>query len=347
MTVPRSFCIIVMLVLFLILGPAARCGEAQEVSFYAVGDVMLGRYIAKTMTARGSDYPFSKITAALHSADIVFGNLETAISTNDKAKASFPDKPYNFHASAAAAPALKRAGFQVLSLANNHAMDYGPSALLETRRLLDKEGIANFGAGKDLPDARKPAIVTVRNVRFGFLGYGVAHSGRVYATAQRAGIAPVRMDSIRRDIEAARANVDVLIVSLHWGMEYEKSPSEVQRNEAHQIIDWGADLILGHHPHVMQGMEVYKGKLIAYSLGNFLFDQKNDWTNKSVILACKFRGKVLSEAGIIPLDRFRSYFPKVAEGESKKNILEHIRNISAPLNSAMTVPEGGIFLLQK
>ncbi|HEX9022058.1 MAG TPA: CapA family protein, partial [Nitrospirota bacterium] len=99
------------------------------------------------------------------------------------------------------------------------------------------------------------------------------------------------------------------------------------------IIDWGADLILGHHPHVMQGIEIYKGKVIAYSLGNFVFDQKGNWTDKSFLLACRFREKTLYAAEIIPLDRFRTYFPRVAEGKTRTDILEELKKISLPINS--------------
>jgi poly-gamma-glutamate synthesis protein (capsule biosynthesis protein) len=342
MIVSVRLMLIIAAALVLYQSPTANCGEPQEVTLYAVGDVMLGRYIAKVMAIRGSDYPFREITPALHTGDIVFGNLEAIISS-DGATPLFPNKPYSFHASSVAAQALKNAGFHVLSLANNHAMDYGPDALAETRRLLSGKGIAVFGAGKDINEARRPVVITSHGMRFGFLGYGVAHSRKVYATLDRAGIVPIWMDDIRKDIQDLRKQCDVLIVSLHWGREYDTSPSQKQREESHQIIDWGADIIIGHHPHVMQGIEIYKNRVIAYSLGNFIFDQRGKGTDRSFILACRFRGKALYSAEIIPLDRYRSYFPKVADGQRRIEILQAIREISSPLNQHETSVSNVVF----
>lgn len=329
---------IIFLLMLLLQSPVARCEESRNITLYAVGDVMLGRYIAKVMTLRGSDYPFREISATLRRGDIVFGNLEAVIS-NDSVAPSYPEKPYNFHASKEAAQALKRAGFHVLNLANNHAMDFGPGALLETRRLLSEQGIVTMGAGNDLNEARRSGIVIKNGTRFGFLGYGVAHSRSVYATGRHAGIAPVVLEAIHTDILSLRKHADIVIVSLHWGKEYDVVPSRKQREEAHQIIDWGADMIIGHHPHVMQGIEIYKDRVIAYSLGNFIFDQKGKGTDRSFILACRFREKTLYSAEIIPLDRFRMYFPKVAEEGARKDILKELEKSSMPLHSQITVQE--------
>ncbi len=326
------YCFYFFLAFLPVLNSAPCYSGPQDVTLYAVGDVMLGRHIAKVMSEQGADYPFGEIAPVLQSADIVFGNFEAIISSIDRPP-SFPEKPYSFHASGDAAEALKKAGFHVLSLANNHAMDYGLAALSETKKLLAAKDIATFGAGAGISDARLPAIVTKKGMRFGFLGYSIAHARSVYAGKNRAGIAPVRIDDILADVQALRNQVDVLIVSLHWGIEYENVPGSRQREEAHRIIESGADIIVGHHPHVMQGVEVYKGKIIAYSLGNFIFDQKGKGTDRSFILACTFRGSTIVSAEIIPLDRFKRYFPRAATGKAKEGMLEGIKNISLPLNA--------------
>jgi poly-gamma-glutamate capsule biosynthesis protein CapA/YwtB (metallophosphatase superfamily) len=322
--------IVIFFLLFLSCKKGA--GPEPDVTFLAMGDIMLGRHIAKVMKKNGPDFPFQAIAPTLRAGDIVFGNLEAVIAS-DKDKLAYPDKPYSFHAAANAAPALQRAGFTILTLANNHAMDYGAAPLARTRRLLGEQGIVTFGSGTNISEARSPAIVTKKGLRFGFLGYGTAHARSVYATGKKAGIAPIRPDDIQQDIKTLRKQVDVLIVSLHWGIEYERRPLKQQRVLAHRIIDWGADMIIGHHPHVTQGVELYKGRIIAYSLGNFIFDQKGRGTDRSFVLACRFRGKAPYSAEIIPLDRFKTYFPKIAEGESKMRILRNIRALSSPTNT--------------
>ncbi len=321
-----------LLVLALALTATSCSDDSREVTLYAVGDVMLGRYIAKVMAVQGSNYPFKEICSTLQRGDVVFGNLEAIISSEDLLPL-YPQKPYNFHASKNAVQALKQAGFQVLSLANNHAMDYGTAPLRQTKKLLSGADIATMGAGDDIHEARQPAIVTKKGLRFGFLGYGIAHDRSVYAGRNRSGIAPVKIEDILADVQNLRNRVDVLAVSIHWGIEYENTPTLEQRKDAHRIIDSGADIIIGHHPHVMQGVEVYKGKVIAYSLGNFVFDQKGNGTDRSFILGLRYRDKKLFSIEIVPIDRFKTYFPRVATESVKKEMLEKIGRLSQPVNA--------------
>lgn len=304
---------------------------ADEIKLMAVGDVMLSRYIGKVITAKGDKFPFERIKPILKQGDVVFGNLESVLG-DEGDEILFPDKPFNFIAPLDSARALKDAGFTVLSLANNHAMDYGGSALLKTKIALDAEGLKSFGAGADIKTARTSVFVEVKNVKFAFLGYGIGHSSDIYATTKKPGVAPVFSPNIVKDIKDAKQKADVVIVSLHWGTEYENTPDKKQREIAHKLIDAGADVILGHHPHVMQGIEIYKDKIIAYSLGNFLFDQKGKGTDRSFILVLKYAGKKLESASIIPLDRFLSFYPRPAEGDVKKEMLDDLKKISGPIN---------------
>lgn len=319
----------ILLICFLV--PVDSEGKEADITIFAVGDMMLSRHIEKVMSSKGNDYPFKQVCSTLKKGDIVFGNLESILSDKDRLP-FFKDKPYNFVVPTVVSKNLKNAGFNVLNLANNHAMDFGQSAITETRAALYREGIAAFGAGEDINEACKPSIITVKGLRFAFLGFGVAHSSLVYADLQRGGIAPIRLDYIKKGIQTARSRADVVIVSVHWGKEYDSYPSQTQKKIAHQMIDWGADMVLGHHPHVLQGIEMYKSRPIAYSLGNFIFDQRGNGTDESIILVCNFRGKVLSSVQIVPLDRFGSYFPRVAEGKAKLAILDRLRKLSMPLN---------------
>ncbi|MBI5969851.1 MAG: CapA family protein [Deltaproteobacteria bacterium] len=305
---------------------------ADEIKIICVGDVMLSRHIGKVIAARGDKFPFERIKTTLAQGDVVFGNLESVLGDKDD-KIQFPDKPFNFIAPLSMAKTLKDAGFTVMGLANNHAMDYGGGALAKTKIALDAKGIKSFGAGADIDAARTPAIVEIKGVKFAFLGYGIGHSSDIYAAAKRPGVAPVNSPIIAKDVKAARAKADVVIVSLHWGAEYENTPTDKQRETAHKIIDAGADLLIGHHPHVMQGIEIYKDKIIAYSLGNFLFDQKGKGTDRGFILVINYDGKNLKSASVIPLDRFLSFYPKPAEGEIKKEILDELKRITGTVNS--------------
>jgi poly-gamma-glutamate synthesis protein (capsule biosynthesis protein) len=310
----------------------SRADESNRVLLYAVGDVSLGRGIGNSVKKRGPDYPFSAVSATLHEADIVFGNLESILGDKED-KLRFPGKPYNFLAPLDSAAALKRAGFDLLSLANNHALDYGESAIKKTGDALNGADILFLGAGKGLTQAREAVIITIAGVNIAFLGYGMGHSSDIYATAKRGGIAPIRSDYIKKDITALKGKADVVIVSLHWGFEYKDTPEKWQRDLARNIIGWGAGAVIGHHPHVMQGIELYKGRPIAYSLGNFLFDQKDHGTDSSVILALEFTGKAITGISVIPLDRFNTYFPRLAKGKAKKEIVENLKRLSAPLNT--------------
>jgi poly-gamma-glutamate synthesis protein (capsule biosynthesis protein) len=330
----RLMVIIILSYLFLI--PVHAGGGNTEVTLFAVGDIMLDRYIGKAMELRGQQYPFEKVCPVLKMGDIVFGNLESLLGARNSLPA-FQNKLYNFMAPVSAARTLKGSGFTVLNLANNHTVDFGPSAIKDTRQALESEGIEAFGAGKNLEEARTPLILSINGLRVAFLGYTVANSRLEYAEKDKAGAVPIRPDYIEHDIQSIRNKADIVIVSLHWGIEYQHYPTPEQRRIAHSIIDSGADIILGHHPHVLQGIELYKGRLICYSLGNFLFDQKGNGADGSILLACKFRNKALHSMEVIPLDRFDSYFPKVAEGKIKKEILDDLRKFSLSLNAESAV----------
>ncbi|MDT8318521.1 MAG: CapA family protein [bacterium] len=317
--------------LFICLPFASSKEDGQTITFIAVGDIMMGRHIGKVMKRRGDLYPFMNFTSPFKEADILFANLESTLG-DENDKIYFPDKPYNFIAPLTVSKTLKYLGFNVLSLANNHAMDYGADSIVRTGKELAEKGISSFGAGRTLDEARRPSIITKKGVAFGFLGYSNGHSSGVYASGGKAGVVPTELKIIKEDIMKLKGKVDLIVVSLHWGIEYEKYPTMKQRELAHMIIDSGADMILGHHPHVMQGLELYKGKIIAYSLGNFLFDQRHKGTDESFMLKLKYRGDKLDEISLGPVDRFQSFYPRPATGEARRKIMKGLREISAPLN---------------
>jgi poly-gamma-glutamate capsule biosynthesis protein CapA/YwtB (metallophosphatase superfamily) len=246
----------------------------------AVGDIMLGREVGRLIAERGPAYPFAAVQPLLARADLRIGNLELPLTE----RGTPSPKDYVFRAPPAVVSGLTYAGFSVLTLANNHALDYGPEGLLDTIAALDGAGIAHAGAGRTPEEAHAPAIVTVKGLRIAVLAYvNVPNDGRsgfvaesMAAAAGRPGVAWGRADAVRRDVAAARAKADLVIVCMHSGYEYTATPNPIQRELAHAAVDAGAALVVGAHPHVLQGVEFYRGVPIIYSLGNFVFDLDDD-----------------------------------------------------------------------
>ncbi len=179
---------------------------------------------------------------------------------------------------------MKRAGFNVLSMANNHMLDYGADGLLETIHHLDSLGINHSGAGDSLSSARREAIVTCNGSKIAFLSYSLTFPKEFYADKDRAGTAPGFRPTLEEDISRARASADYVVVSFHWGQELAVMPKKYQVTAARLAVDAGADIVIGHHPHVLQGIEHYKNALIFYSLGNFAFGSLSKSCDRSIIV---------------------------------------------------------------
>jgi poly-gamma-glutamate capsule biosynthesis protein CapA/YwtB (metallophosphatase superfamily) len=254
--------------------------DGKEVVLDAVGDIMLGRSVGRAITERGVHYPFEAARPLLDGSDVRAGNLELPLTE----RGSPARKDYTFRAPPSVTEGLVGAGFDVLTLANNHTLDYGADGLLDTVAALEQAGIAHPGAGRNSDAAHAPAIVNVNGLSLAFLSYvntpndgrsgWVAESTR--AGADTPGVAWGTAESIRRDVAAVRDRADLVIVALHAGYEYSAAPNPVQRELAHAAVDAGAALVLGAHPHVLQGIEIYKRVPIVYSLGNFVFDVDSD-----------------------------------------------------------------------
>jgi poly-gamma-glutamate synthesis protein (capsule biosynthesis protein) len=247
----------------------------------AVGDLMLDRAIGYALENDDLDFPFGAVSGPLASADIAVGNLESALGDSGQPQ----KKRYTFQAPPAAVDALAQAGFDLLSLANNHALDYGPEALQQGLELLHQAGIATAGAGLDAKAARAPVIFEANGLTTAFLSYvdvPVEYSGfdtRSWAaTDDRPGLAWAEATSIREDVTAAAGNSDLVVVLLHSGYEYVQAPSPEQTTAARAALDAGADLVLGHHAHVLQGIEFRSNSAIIYGLGNFAFEIDGDPT---------------------------------------------------------------------
>jgi poly-gamma-glutamate capsule biosynthesis protein CapA/YwtB (metallophosphatase superfamily) len=244
--------------------------SAQEptVSIALVGDIMLDELPGKAIK-RGRD-PFEPFAAILDAADIRVGNLECVVATRGSAE---PRKPYTFRAHPRTLAILKH-HFDALSLANNHSGDYGTIAFSEMLDLLGQQGVAFFGGGPNLAKAHEPLVIERKGLRIALLGYNEFFPRSFEADYDKPGIAWSEDEQVQLDIANARIRfgADLVIPVMHWGWEHERVASQRQRQLARRMIDAGADVVVGGHPHVTQDIEYYQGKPIIYSLGNFVFD---------------------------------------------------------------------------
>jgi poly-gamma-glutamate synthesis protein (capsule biosynthesis protein) len=258
-----------------------------------VGDVMLSRGVGAKMKAEGDwTLPFRDLASVLSAADLTFGNLECPVSDVGRDRRHL----YSFRADPKAIEGLKLAGFDVMSVANNHMYDWDPPALLDTLRRLRESGIAPVGAGANDLAAHYPQLVNLADLKLAFLAYVNVEPKAAIAAPDKPGVAWLERDRVLADIRFARPLADLVVVSLHWGTEYAPQPQRGQVEIAHQMVDAGADLLVGSHPHVVQPLERYRGRWIAYSLGNLVFDQKAPETRRGAMLKVKVIERQITEA---------------------------------------------------
>lgn len=305
----------------------------QNITFTAVGDIMLDRGVGDKIKKLGAEFPFESVAELLSEADLTLGNLESPISSLGKATKG---KEVNFRAAPQVINGIRGAGIDVVSLANNHAMDYGTAAVLETMDILAHNSIAYIGAGANLAAAHRSANFAINGVKISLLAYSYRFHMVVEAQPKRPGIAISNAKAIKADVERAKKWADVVIVSFHWGWEYSDHPDAETRELAHSTIESGADLIIGHHPHVIQGIELYKNGLICYSLGNFIFDQKRMRTRRGLILRCSMGKSGIQQVEFLPVIIDAANFrPEPASGEAAKSILLELKKLSKQLNTEL------------
>jgi poly-gamma-glutamate synthesis protein (capsule biosynthesis protein) len=263
------------------------------------GDVMLSRGVGKKMDAQGDwGYPFRQISDVLRGADLAYCNLECPISDRGRNLHHL----YSFRADPRALKGLKAAGFTLVSEANNHAYDWGPAALVDTLRRLHTAGIRTVGAGENTLEAHHPAVVDLGGVRVAFLAYVNIDPPEAAAGAHHPGVAWLDIEQVASDIRFARNLADLVVVCPHWGVEYVPVPTRQQEELARKMIDSGADLVVGSHPHVVQPLEQYHGRWVAFSLGNFIFDQRDPATHRGLMLKVTVRDKKITQVAKIPIE---------------------------------------------
>lgn len=244
---------------------------ARTASLAFVGDIMLDRGVkASVLKNNNGDYRsvFMNIDK-IRSADVLFGNLEGPVSDKGYDLGNL----YSFRMSPLVLPILSEFGFKVLSVANNHAGDWQKEAFTDTLNNLQKYNISYIGGGVNYEETIKPKIIEKNGLKIGYLGFSDVGPNWLKAQTATAGILSAGDQDQDGIIKRAAEQVDVLVVSYHFGEEYQKTSNLRQKMLAHRAIDNGAKIVVGHHPHVPQELEQYNGGLIAYSLGNFIFDQ--------------------------------------------------------------------------
>jgi poly-gamma-glutamate capsule biosynthesis protein CapA/YwtB (metallophosphatase superfamily)/LAS superfamily LD-carboxypeptidase LdcB len=274
-------------------------------TLYFTGDIMLDRSVRSSVNKNfAGDYNalFANL-AELKNADILFANLEGDVSDTGNNVGSI----YSFRMDPLVLPALKNAGVDIVSFANNHVGDWNTAAFTDTLARLDEVQIAHTGAGLTKSAAEEPTVIEKNGVRFGFIGFSDVGPNWLEAKENSPGILIASDPRLPEIIRNAKSQCDVLIVSFHWGVEYKKVHTSRQEKLAHTAVDSGADIIIGHHPHVIEDTEVYKGHPIAYSLGNFIFDQSfSADTMHGLLFEVTYEGKTLKGTSkkIIQLNKY-------------------------------------------
>jgi poly-gamma-glutamate capsule biosynthesis protein CapA/YwtB (metallophosphatase superfamily) len=243
--------------------------EDLDIRILFGGDAMMDWSVKQTIKSKGVDYPWSSIADLVSSSDYAVLNLESSVTTSGSSE----DKQFTFKSDPSSLSGMKNAGFDLVSLANNHSMDYGESGLLDTMDHLEQHGLRYVGAGEDSRSAYSSEKVEINGKVISFLGFSkVLPNGSWYPTNDKPGVASgYQLENMYSLVEREKRTSDYLFVLIHWGNEKELNFTQEQETIAHALIDNGADAVIGSHPHVLQGFDIYKGRPIAYSLGNFLF----------------------------------------------------------------------------
>lgn len=304
-----------------------------------VGDILLDRGVREKITQKGYAYPYDEIADEIRKADIAFGNLECPIT--ERGIPALKKNTLLFRADRKNATELRSAGFDILNLANNHTMDYGREGMSDTIEALGKAGIITVGAGKDRDSAHKPVYINHSGITIGFLGFSCFPTEGYFYFEDRPDVSQVVLENLSKEVRDAKSNCDFLIVSFHWGREFDYYPVESQKIAAHIALDSGADVIAGHHPHVLQGIEMYKGKPVFYSLGNFVFDRQEPiGTDETILLKLNLKGKRLSKVEVVPL-KIVDCQPVRPDADNGKTILERLKIYSEGMNTNIIIHEAG------
>jgi poly-gamma-glutamate synthesis protein (capsule biosynthesis protein) len=294
----------------------------ETVSIAFVGDILLASSVESLMRREGFDYPYAKALPYLREPDLTIGNLENPITTRGTPA---EDKQYVFKGSPELLPSLREAGIDFVALANNHTLDQGVEGLLDTIDHLNEAGIRHAGAGQNDEEAFTPAVFDVKGMSIAVFSLSrVVPHVSWKADKHHPGVAET-YDS-RRAVEAIRraaGSHDLILVYAHWGEELKTEPRDIEKRLAREYIDAGADIVVGSHPHVLQGFEYYEGGWIAYSLGNFIFNvTTNAETRDTGVLNAVCGKDGGCSLAFVPMRAIEPSRPEPLEGDERQAMLD-------------------------
>lgn len=284
----------------------------KTTTLLATGDVMLGRAVNfKTLRLQNPIWSFEKTAETLKNTDFTFINLESPLVEN----CPITTEGMKFCADPKNIAGLKFAGIDIANLANNHANNYGSEGIKTTLSLLKNANILTTGVSG-------PVFKESKGNHFAFLGYNDTGAGNPMIT-------PANKNKIGQELNDAKTKADVVVVAFHWGIEYTSQPTKRQQELAHWAIDSGANLVIGHHPHWIQPVEIYKGGIILYSLGNFIFDQAwSEKTKQGIVGRFVFFENQLVDVELLPIEISNFGQPSFMTADQKTKILEEIEQLS-------------------
>lgn len=297
------------------------------------GDILLDRGVRTVLERRTLDDVLGGAAPALATADLAIANLECPLSRRGLRSA----KPFSFRGDPEHARALERAGFDALSLANNHSLDYGRAALADTIAALEGVGILPIGAGATRAAAMEPRIVERNGLRVALLGYCAMF---VEATTPRPDLVTISEqdeEAFLASIRNARAASDVVVVVMHWGREWSSGPTESQRALVSKLLAAGATIVVGAHPHVLQPVEMRGDRLVAWSLGNFVFDQRGEGAD-SCVLRVRVSRRGVEEVEAVPFV-IRDGGPVPADGADAERIRGRLSGAAVPGTGGVPAPD--------
>ncbi len=308
----------------------------KEARIVFVGDIYLGSWAEDFIDKYGIDYPFRGCRELFREADLVVGNLEGPIASGGDA---FP-KEFNMRSPPGSEKSLAQANIRAVTLANNHILDYGAVGLEETFRNLESSNIRYFGAGMNRRAALEPAVLEIKGKSFAFLGFSATFPKEFWATDSTAGTAFPWREDLEEAIPRCDGEYDVVVASFHWGAELQDTAKDYQIELAHLCIDLGADLVVGHHPHIPQGVEIYRGVPILYSLGNFSFASYSENARVGLAAAVDFWQGNPVGVQVSPLNVYNAevnFQPRLLGKSQTADYIRRLNILSQELNGGKIV----------